>query len=671
MTDTTRRAMIYEDMGGSKMSANLTIDHYDASSFLTFYSGDLVNLNFSVRNAGDTLAGTFAVRVYLSQDGAIGNSDIIIADYRFSDLVPGASTSVVFSNVELSSRVVSGEYASVIIQIDYLNEVAEGGFEIDNVFVSTNAAHPFRIQSTSVNTPTAEVIFKAEGKLAFLSQLALAAYSFGGWEKNITLVNERNGYAEKAFNGVIEVDGNDFLPVSYHLQLLSGRELTDLPLINNPFLGSTDFDGIDRNLDGIADDFPKFGLKDGIYTNENAAALVGRSADAIFLSFRGTNDARTAEGGLWNALTGNTPDKEHWVGKDAHYALFRPLIAELQAYVVRVNTDADLFNNVTTIYVSGHSLGASMVQAFLEQWSASALTAQWAGIKAEGVTFASPGYGAADDSGEDRLSNFWSVRDPILWASFVQDNDGAETTIVHNLEGGVNLDDGDSIHSMALYNGFAQFLQRNGFFLDDLVSATTNGPHFASIHANVHVIDEAAQLYRIGADADVLRGDLWANLMLGGDKDDILTGFGGTDQLLGGNDWDVLNGGRGSDTLEGGYGFDRMWGHFGRDYFIFNDVEETNSQGQTTLAKIDWIKDFGVGGIQDIIDLSGIDANWTRAEDQKFTFIGAAAFSGRKGELRYDVLTQTLTGDCTGDGQAEFTIIVSSASALLAEYFIP
>ena len=53
------------------MSANLVIDHYDASSFLTFQSGDLVNLNFSVRNSGDTLAGSFAVRVYLSQDGQL------------------------------------------------------------------------------------------------------------------------------------------------------------------------------------------------------------------------------------------------------------------------------------------------------------------------------------------------------------------------------------------------------------------------------------------------------------------------------------------------------------------------------------------------------------------------------------------------------------------------
>ena len=161
-----------------------------------------------------------------------------------------------------------------------------------------------------------------------------------------------------------------------------------------------------------------------------------------------------------------------------------------------------------------------------------------------------------------------------------------------------------------------------------------------------------------------------ANLMLGGDKDDILTGSGGADRLLGGNDWDELRGNLGSDTLEGGYGFDQMWGGWGRDRFIFNDVEETNSQGQTTLANIDWIKDFGAGLVSDIIDLSRIDANWTRAEDQKFTFIGAAAFSGKKSELRYDVLTQTLTGDCTGDGQAEFTIIVSSASALLAEYFI-
>lgn len=522
----------------------------------------------------------------------------------------------------------------------------------------------------TLGTPTAAEIFAAEGKLAFLSQLALSAYHLGGWEKNITLVNERNTYADFAFAGGSLIDGNEFTPVANNLQLLTPTELKGLRLIDNPFLGSTDADGIDGGLDGIADDFPKVGLKDGIYTNENAAALVGRSEDAIFLSFRGTNDNATG-GGFFGT---KTPDKQHWAGLDGmddHYALFQNLITALKSYVIRVNGDSDLTNNVTTLYVTGHSLGAAMVQAFMEDWTAGELTSQWAGISAKAVTFASPGYGTGDSVYDGRISNFWNDRDPILWASFFQNNDGHSNSILHNLKKDFNLSDGASIHYMALYSGFTQFFWKSGIDLDDLNSADNPGQHFSSIHANVRVVNEGQQLFRIGVDADVLDGSRNENLMLGGGKDDVISAFGGADRLLGGADWDKLYGGTGSDTLEGGFGYDEMSGGGGKDYFVFRNLKETNSQ--STNDTIDQIMDFGAGLFTgDVIDLSGIDARWNRPGDQIFGFIGAATFSGQSGELRFTQgVGQTLVmGDCNGDGVADFSIRLDGLHTLQERHFI-
>ena len=293
------------------------------------------------------------------------------------------------------------------------------------------------------------------------------------------------------------------------------------------------------------------------------------------------------------------------------------------------------------------------------------------------MTFASPGYGFADGSGEDRMSNFWNVRDPILDAAFIQDNDGFETTIVHNLDdrwplGGGNIADDASIHSMALYNGFVQLLQRHGYFLDDLVSATGLGQRFSSIHANVRVIDEARQLFQIGGDADVLVGDRYANLMLGGAADDELYGKGGADNLHGGDDRDQLYGGAGSDTVAGGYGFDKLWGGGEVDVFDFNDYRETNSQN--IGDRVDLIIDFGVGGVRDIIDLRDIDANWNLAGNDNFVFIGSARFQGTSGELRFKwnaAGTATVVmGDLNGDGIADFSISLRGLHTLAGTDFI-
>jgi hypothetical protein len=54
--------------------------------------------------------------------------------------------------------------------------------------------------------------------------------------------------------------------------------------------------------------------------------------------------------------------------------------------------------------------------------------------------------------------------------------------------------------------------------------------------------------------------------------------------------------------------------------------------------------------------------------NQKFTFIGAAAFHRIDGELRYS--NHVLQGDVNGDGRADFEIFVNAASLLKSDFFL-
>ena len=85
-----------------------------------------------------------------------------------------------------------------------------------------------------------------------------------------------------------------------------------------------------------------------------------------------------------------------------------------------------------------------------------------------------------------------------------------------------------------------------------------------------------------------------------------------------------------------------------------NDVDTTvrdiiaDVVARGDAALIDYSKRF------DRIDLAAIDADPALAGDQAFTWIGAAAFSGRAGELR--VVPGLVQGDLDGDGLADFEI---------------
>ncbi|PVE20484.1 hypothetical protein DC522_32055 [Microvirga sp. KLBC 81] len=156
------------------------------------------------------------------------------------------------------------------------------------------------------------------------------------------------------------------------------------------------------------------------------------------------------------------------------------------------------------------------------------------------------------------------------------------------------------------------------------------------------------------ADGVTLTGTSGGNTLTGTVAEDTIRGLGGNDELNGGAGADMLDGGAGNDALVGGAGADTLFGGAGTDRFVFTLPVDS------AVATPDVISDFSRSE-KDRISLSDIDANNRVGGDQKFAFIGSAAFGGVAGQLRYEQTngnTQVM-GDVNGDGVADFVIQVT------------
>ncbi|MEQ1716685.1 MAG: M10 family metallopeptidase C-terminal domain-containing protein [Hyphomicrobium sp.] len=187
-----------------------------------------------------------------------------------------------------------------------------------------------------------------------------------------------------------------------------------------------------------------------------------------------------------------------------------------------------------------------------------------------------------------------------------------------------------------------------------------------------------------GSGNDKVYGEAGNDRLTGMENDDLLDGglgndklYGGLgkDTLIGGDGLDSLSGDGGNDILRGGKGVDRLYGDgvpfgppgTGRDTFDFNSALEAAS---------DNIIDFRRGF--DKIDLLDIDAKAGTPLNDRFIFIGAAAFHHIKGELHYQKLDRPgtssdqtiLSADVNGDAVADFKIFVTGLHTLGATDFV-
>ena len=170
-----------------------------------------------------------------------------------------------------------------------------------------------------------------------------------------------------------------------------------------------------------------------------------------------------------------------------------------------------------------------------------------------------------------------------------------------------------------------------------------------------------------GNSADVYRGR-------DGALDGTVFGAGGNDSLKGGAADDEFHGqggqdelfGRGGDDLLFGSDFgDRLKGGSGADIFRYDKTADSRG-GPVADTRLDTILDFK-SGQGDKIDLSRIELNG----GQKLDFIGDAAFTGKKGEVRYEIKGDNayVQLDAAGGKHPELEIKLKGVSTLHADDF--
>ncbi|WP_292931183.1 LamG-like jellyroll fold domain-containing protein [Novosphingobium sp. PASSN1] len=151
-------------------------------------------------------------------------------------------------------------------------------------------------------------------------------------------------------------------------------------------------------------------------------------------------------------------------------------------------------------------------------------------------------------------------------------------------------------------------------------------------------------------------GNSLANALVGNDGSNVLRG-------LSGNDW--VSGGAGNDKLYGGQGADGLKGGAGADQFVFESLTDSTA----AVAGRDTIADFSRTE-HDLIDLAKIDANGGDAGDGTFKLV--SAFNGSHGALVISAQGNQwlVQADINGDKVADFAILVTSSTALVAADFV-
>lgn len=134
-----------------------------------------------------------------------------------------------------------------------------------------------------------------------------------------------------------------------------------------------------------------------------------------------------------------------------------------------------------------------------------------------------------------------------------------------------------------------------------------------------------------------------------------LGNFTEMENVIGSDFADTLTGNELANDMTGGGGADTLSGGKGKDTFVFLALTDSTSKadGQDT------IEDF-LHKQRDVIDLSAIDANADKKNDQAFLLHEGAKFSGKSGDLIFsDKGDDTLLrADVDGDRKADFALLV-------------
>lgn len=426
---------------------------------------------------------------------------------------------------------------------------------------------------------SAAEIFADEGKLAFLMTLSSAAARLRTSDADphdgvntIEVAKSGVNTPTAAFQAAAWNVARD------HLTLLDADDMPSLAPVKSS-----------------SKNFPSVGLESGIFTNKNGAALVARSDDALFVAFRGSNDI---DGGI-----GTSPDSSQWGDKRSdHWKLFAKLDAAITTYLSE-------HPEVTKVYITGHSLGGGMVNAFMQS--------HHGGIY-EAVSFGSIRYGKGASQPDDRVTNVWNDSDIALALGGRADGDKILFKVVGP--------DPTSEHMPWLYQAEIKFVSHLGYDIDELTSynrivlgalptglfssgigigtdslAGTGGRDLIlggalsdrmqglggrdRIDGGSGANDVAVYTEKTAGIQITLDGSTYADVYVGGHKEDrirnvegvaggsgrdIIAGDEQSNRLAGNGGGDWISGWDGRDVIYGGHGRDTLTGGDGRDFFVFD-----------------------------------------------------------------------------------------------------
>jgi len=276
------------------------------------------------------------------------------------------------------------------------------------------------------------------------------------------------------------------------------------------------------------------------FVHNGAAAIVAISGDRLAISFRGSDNGGDIPSNL-NLLIGDA---------DNYYRQFHDLLAALDKYIAA--------NPVSTVLVTGHSLGAAAAELFMADHQSDLFTA---------VTFGSPTGTLSLVEGDARVLNIGLENDPLY---ALVGNRGAPNAIE-------NIDFADSsrsvtdwlthiisgseivpTHDIGAYKQAINRILRSNYYGDltkdqtiivDSTSDEVRGTDFAGNKAGVVILGQDGH-------GDKITGTDGNDILLGAGGNDVLVGLGGNDRLEGGEGNDKLKGGSGADL----YVFAQQWG---------------------------------------------------------------------------------------------------------------
>ena len=271
------------------------------------------------------------------------------------------------------------------------------------------------------------------------------------------------------------------------------------------------------------------------FVHNGAAAIVASSGDRLVISLRGSDNAADIPSNI-NLLAGDA---------DNYYRQFHDLFQALDKYVTA--------NHISSVLVTGHSLGASAAELFMADHKSDVYTA---------VTFGSPTGTISSVENDSRVLNIGLENDPLY---ALAGGRGAHNAIE-------NIDFADS--SRSALDWLTHLISA-----DDIVPTHDIGAYESAINrilkSDYYDTFTKDQTIIVDSTSDKVQGTDFA-----GDKAGVvilgqyghnneLSGTNGNDLLLGGGGKDVLKGHGGNDILDGGVGNDKLHGGDGADVFMF------------------------------------------------------------------------------------------------------